>query len=352
MKRVAYLVGGSVLFILGLAACSSDATSTPSTGVGAGGDSGTAGTSTAGGAGGSAGSGTPGGGGDAGTTSAPGAGGMMQGAGGMGPPGAGGNGQAGTNPFGGPGAGGSDPAGGPGAGGGGPGGGPGAGGSGPAQDCGTCIGDKCSAEGAACQGDPACGAIITCANMCTDAACQQACVDGNPAGAAAFNTLLTCVGANCATECGGGGGGTGGSGGAVKCTQIDLGDMGGPCSTCGHTSCCGELEACFNDADCNKVNGCLVACKGDQMCQQGCVNAPGGDLFLASNSCISKNCMKECQLADGCLTLGPESPRSTGWRASGPIAGPLPRGIDGPGHTVPPATPGWPTEAGAGATCP
>jgi hypothetical protein len=345
MKRVAYLVGGSVLFILGLAACSSDATSTPSTGVGAGGDSGAAGTSTAGGAGGSAGSGTPGGGGDAGTTSAPGAGGMMQGAGGMGTPGPGGAaGTCGANPFGGGcegGAAGSGP--GPG-----PGGSAGAAGSAPAQDCQTCIGTECGNEGAACQNDAACAAILGCLNtmMCADAACQQACIDANKSGEASLTALSQCVNAKCMDAC------PVPDPGAVKCTQIDLGDKGGPCSTCGHTSCCGELEACFNDADCNKVNGCLVACKGDQMCQQGCVNAPGGDLFLASNSCISKNCMKECQLADGCLTLGPESPRSTGWRASGPIAGPLPRGIDGPGHTVPPATPGWPTEAGAGATCP
>jgi hypothetical protein len=117
-------------------------------------------------------------------------------------------------------------------------------------------------------------------------------VADNPNGTNDFNGVQGCLQASCAEPCGGGGGG-------VSCTQIDLGDgANGACTQCGHANCCGELEACFGDADCTAFNQCLVDnnCQ-DQACAQQCAqaNQAGAQLFNTVGQCIQGSCAAECQ---------------------------------------------------------
>jgi hypothetical protein len=86
------------------------------------------------------------------------------------------------------------------------GGGGGAGGvSGVSQACITCVsGGQCMSPGLACYADTDCQAILTCAispGCPQDQTCIAACIAQHPAGESLFTPALTCIQANCATDC-------------------------------------------------------------------------------------------------------------------------------------------------------
>ncbi len=80
--------------------------------------------------------------------------------------------------------------------------------------CNSCFTQKCCSQGYACADDPVCNALVVCMSTCTTQACINSCRSGYQAGTALYDALDTCLGTDCAADCGGGGtGGTGGAGG-------------------------------------------------------------------------------------------------------------------------------------------
>ena len=77
--------------------------------------------------------------------------------------------------------------------------------------CVTCVNAKCPVELQACEDDEACAAILACVGTCLDEdasgadACTAQCVSQHPGGAAAFETMSACAGAEC-DACSDGGG--------------------------------------------------------------------------------------------------------------------------------------------------
>jgi uncharacterized protein (TIGR03382 family) len=80
--------------------------------------------------------------------------------------------------------------------------------------CDDCFQTACETECVAATDESSVNDLLTCYGPCSDQPCMEACDAQYPAAAAALGALDTCMGAECATECGmGGAGGTGGTGG-------------------------------------------------------------------------------------------------------------------------------------------
>lgn len=78
-------------------------------------------------------------------------------------------------------------------------------------------------------GTDGCMAIMQCAGTCQDAACQQACIDeGSYEGMVALMVMQSCLGSQCATECGQGGSQSG-------------------CQSCATSKCMTEVMGCQNN---------------------------------------------------------------------------------------------------------
>lgn len=113
----------------------------------------------------------------------------------------------------------------------------------PVATCGGCSqaavtgGGACAVSYDGCQAVPECAALATCIAACGDGLCAEGCFDANPAGAASYRDLQTCLcTVGCADPCAadplctvtggsGGSGGTGGTAGAPPSEQWVAGDQ-------------------------------------------------------------------------------------------------------------------------------
>jgi MYXO-CTERM domain-containing protein len=144
-------------------------------------------------------------------------------------------------------------------------------------------GNQCVNQSMACQSSTSpCGRFLACANGCSNQPCVTTCRHNNPAGASAFDAIVSCqCGGMCATPCasnptcGGSGGGGGTSGGAGTSGVVGTGvggtsgaagnpgsfacsdftDPRAACQTCLQQSCCSQATACANDGTCSS---CLI----------------------------------------------------------------------------------------------
>ncbi len=156
--------------------------------------------------------------------------------------------------------------------------------------CDACITGSCCTEDAACNGDAECNALVACFDACTDDACFSTCQTTHAAGMTKLGTFLSCLDTSCRTDCGGpppedprGGGGGG------VCGGVTSGDA--ACDACLGTTCCGDVTACIDDADCRDFMSCLEGC-GDTKCENACqATHPAGAAELgALSTCVSDNC--------------------------------------------------------------
>jgi hypothetical protein len=96
------------------------------------------------------------------------------------------------------------------------------------------------------------------------------------------------------TNNGNGGDGGGGEGGAKVCEKGNCED----CLVCADNGPCKELNsACYQDAACNGIAGCVVGCGPDLGCEQECYqnNPAGVSLYTRWVSCgFCEECPADC----------------------------------------------------------
>jgi hypothetical protein len=126
-------------------------------------------------------------------------------------------------------------------------------------------GNACVAQATACATTgTACGMFLTCADVCTTAACVSQCRAMNGAGANAFDAVVACqCGGACQAVCANSRmcGGSGGVSGTATCS--DLTDPRPACNACLQGACCAQAAACANDATCMscQVQALSPACR-------------------------------------------------------------------------------------------
>jgi hypothetical protein len=82
----------------------------------------------------------------------------------------------------------------------------------------------------------------------------------------------------------------------VTCDERPVAE-GDACARCQYDHCCGQVAVCEDDPNCVAVNDCLVGCKTDEKCAQGCLS--NGEYsavkrLKSAYRCMSGSCTTEC----------------------------------------------------------
>ena len=146
--------------------------------------------------------------------------------------------------------------------------------------CSDCAATSCNAAYCTCYANPACGALVACAQNCAagDAQCGQACLTANQAGISDALLLGDCANTSCTGSCTG----------TTKLT---------PCEACAFTNCPTQMNKCLANEECNQLIQCVQACDpGDSICAGGCALQFGGGTNDAQDvqACVDGACAAQC----------------------------------------------------------
>ena len=143
--------------------------------------------------------------------------------------------------------------------------------------CWKCEDENCCDTQAACREDPHCSEIAPCIQACplTDTACEEQCILEHAAGMQFFGPRMTCIFAQCLAEC----------------AAVD------PCITCIVEQCSNSHLACYSNAECYLLEGCVGNCAGDATCIDNCMTtyAGGAAEFNLFAICALQKCELACQ---------------------------------------------------------
>jgi hypothetical protein len=180
---------------------------------------------------------------------------------------------------------------------------------------------------------------------CSSASAPPPVLGGCTSDAGHCNAVGGSGGGGATSSGGGSGGGSGGSssddGGVGVCSEPTSASQ---CNQCIGGKCCGELQTCTNDTNCEALLGCLSACGGGPSCTSTCeqkymsAKALYGELTTCATTdcpicaqlgvgdpcagttgacqtgltCINEWCTKTCLMDTDCAGIGPNGGNLTG----------------------------------------
>lgn len=167
--------------------------------------------------------------------------------------------------------------------------------------CGTCQVGKCAGHCNACVTNSSCTNYVTCLNNCNPEddpqvyeECEGKCAAADRIGRALMvewkNSVISCVGQNCQTQC---------NYPSIKCGSLF--DDTNVCGSCINTKCGAQCTACMNNPDCQYYWACSIGCGYGKDCLASCktrypIGEPLYKAFMDENgSCVSGNCNAECK---------------------------------------------------------
>ena len=145
--------------------------------------------------------------------------------------------------------------------------------------CSDCAFGACNALYCTCYDNPACGALVACAQTCApgDTGCAQNCLTQNQAGISDALLLGNCAAGGCAADC-------------PTATVLS------PCESCAFTNCEQQMNTCLANAECTALIECVQGCSdGDDICLAGCAieHGDGQNDAEAVQNCVASPC-PEC----------------------------------------------------------
>jgi hypothetical protein len=146
--------------------------------------------------------------------------------------------------------------------------------------CSDCAAQKCPDTYCVCYGSLACEQLDTCLNNCPagNMGCYQMCFTVYKDGISSATLLSDCAAGSCGAEC-------------PKAKTLT------GCQKCLYQKCDTQMNNCIANAECTALISCVNACNpADMACSQACVAAHSSGLADAQavNMCLKANCQGTC----------------------------------------------------------
>lgn len=199
------------------------------------------------------------------------------------------------------------------------------------RDAHASLDGRCTGDIQACQNSATCQAFLNCAQGCATNACVVQCSIDQPAGRAAYDSIIDCYCTEaCPAECAG----------DSLCLEpgacwLPSTDPNPSCQSCLDTACCAEATECATDAECNT---CLTSTAKPLLCNTkpkvqavlDCVEAcdPSCDFGIADASSTSSSSSSTTGVGGGEPGVGGADPTTTvtsgglGAGGAAPVAAP------------------------------
>lgn len=146
----------------------------------------------------------------------------------------------------------------------------------------TCMKANCDAEVGACDAAKDCTTVAGCIEACKTAECQSGCLANNSkAGVKGLFAMQGCQLNNCVQSDYDG-----------SCPDAKAKNYAACQNACFVQTCLNEFVDFATDPTALTMNSCVNGCKGDQKCQQGCLDAAGATAqkeYQALVTCASTN---------------------------------------------------------------